>query len=79
MSSEAIQASMRDVLDLALANNTELARAADIASNIAGAFKVDMEADGAMARVADILSGTASRANVDLEMLGETMKYLGGA
>jgi TP901 family phage tail tape measure protein len=79
MSSEAIRASMRDVLDLALANNTELARAADIASNIAGAFKVDMEADGTMARVADILSGTASRANVNLEMLGETMKYLGGA
>nr|WP_284041443.1 phage tail tape measure protein [Halomonas olivaria] len=79
MSSEAIRASMRDVLDLALANNTELGRAADIASNIAGTFKVDMEADGAMARVADILSGTASRANVNLEMLGETMKYLGGA
>lgn len=79
MSSEAIQASMRDVLDLALANNTELARAADIASNIAGTFKIDMEADGAMARVADILSGTASRANVNLEMLGDTMKYLGGA
>ncbi|WP_447894247.1 phage tail tape measure protein [Vreelandella sp. GE22] len=79
MSSDAIRASMRDVLDLALANNTELGRAADIASNIAGAFKVDMEADGSMARVADILSGTASRANVNLEMLGETMKYLGGA
>ncbi|MGO2242247.1 MAG: phage tail tape measure protein [Halomonas sp.] len=79
MSSEAIRASMRDVLDLALANNTELGRAADIASNIAGAFKVDMEAEGSMARVADILSGTASRANVNLEMLGETMKYLGGA
>src|SRR5690554_3470145 len=79
MSAEAIQASMRDVLDLALANNTELGRAADIASNIGGAFKVDLEQEGAMARVADILSGTASRANVDLEMLGDTMKYLGGA
>lgn len=79
MSSDAIRASMRDVLDLALANNTELGRAADIASNIAGAFKIDLEADGSMARVADILSGTASRANVNLEMLGETMKYLGGA
>ncbi|WP_445157060.1 phage tail tape measure protein [Halomonas sp. E14] len=79
MSAEAIQASMRDVLDLALANNTELGRAADIASNIAGTFKVDMEAEGAMARVADILSGTASRANVNLEMLGDTIKYLGGA
>lgn len=79
MSAEAIQSSMRDVLNLALANNTELARAADIASNIAGTFKIDMEAEGAMARVGDILSGTASRANVSLEMLGETMKYLGGS
>ncbi|WP_237673679.1 phage tail tape measure protein [Vreelandella profundi] len=79
MSAGAIKASMQDVLALSLANNTELARAADIASNIAGAFKVDMEAEGTMARVADILSGTASRANVNLEMLGETMKYLGGA
>lgn len=79
MSAGAIQASMKDVLALSLANNTELARAADIASNIAGAFKVDMKAEGAMARVGDILSGTASRANVNLEMLGETMKYLGGA
>ncbi|MDC8802549.1 phage tail tape measure protein [Halomonas pacifica] len=79
MSAEAIQASMRDVLDLATANNSELGRAADIASNIAGTFRVDMEAEGAMGRVADILSGTASRANVNLEMLGETMKYLGGA
>ncbi|MEQ4541149.1 MAG: phage tail tape measure protein [Billgrantia sp.] len=79
LSGEAVRASMRDVLDLALANNTELATTADIASNIAGNFKIDMEAEGAMARVADILSGTATRANVDLEMLGNTMKYLGGA
>ncbi|WP_413615744.1 phage tail tape measure protein [Halomonas cupida] len=79
MSAEAIKASMGDVLSLALANNTELGRAADIASNIAGTFKIDMEAEGSMGRVADILSGSASRANVDLEMLGETMKYLGGA
>ncbi|WP_447045326.1 phage tail tape measure protein [Vreelandella sp. H-I2] len=79
MSAEAIQSSMRDVLNLALANNTELARAADIASNIAGTFKIDMEVEGAMGRVGDILSGTASRANVSLEMLGDTMKYLGGA
>ncbi|WP_445620651.1 phage tail tape measure protein [Kushneria sp. Sum13] len=77
MSAEAIQSSMRDVLNLALANNTELGRTADIASNIAGGFKIDVEAAGGMQRVADVLSGTASRANVDLEMLGETMKYLG--
>ncbi|MBB3141225.1 phage tail tape measure protein [Halomonas organivorans] len=79
MSAEAIRASMGDVLDLAIANNTELGRTADIASNIAGTFKIDLEQDGAMTRVADVLSATASRANVDLEKLGNTVKYLGGA
>ncbi|WP_110687008.1 phage tail tape measure protein [Salinicola aestuarinus] len=79
MSADAIRSSMGDVLNLAIANNTELGRTADIASNIAGTFKIDLEQDGAMGRVADILSATASRANVDLEKLGETVKYLGGA
>lgn len=79
VSAEAISASMQDVLALAVANNTELGRTADIASNIAGTFKIDLEQNGAMTRVADVLSATASRANVDLEKLGETVKYLGGA
>lgn len=77
MSAEAIKASMRDVLDLATANNTELARAADISSNIASAFRIDPNVEGSMTRVADVLTATASRANVNLEMLGESMKYLG--
>ncbi|QTS89074.1 phage tail tape measure protein [Ectopseudomonas khazarica] len=76
---EAIRASMGDILDLALANNTDLARTADIASNISSAFKIDPEVQGNITRVADVLSGTAARANVDLEMLGETMKYMGSA
>lgn len=77
MSAEAIQTSMRDVLDLALANNIELARAADISSNIASGFRIDPNVEGNMSRVADVLTATASRANVDMEMLGDTMKYLG--
>jgi TP901 family phage tail tape measure protein len=79
MSAEAIRSSMKDVLNLAVANNTELGRTADIASNIAGTFKIDLEKEGAMGHVADVLSATASRANVDLAKLGETVKYLGGA
>lgn len=79
MSAKAIKSSMGDVLNLALANNTALGRTADIASNIAGTFKIDLEKEGAMGHVADVLSATASRANVDLEKLGETVKYLGGA
>jgi hypothetical protein len=73
-SPEAINSSMSDVLAMALANNTDLARTADIASNIAGAFKIDPEVAGNMTRVADVLSGTAARGNVNLEMMGDTMK-----
>src|SRR5699024_6457460 len=40
---EAIHASMKDVLEMALANGTDLARTADIASNIGGVFKLDPE------------------------------------
>lgn len=76
---EAIRASMGDILNLALANNTDLARTADIASNISSAFKIDPEVEGNITRVTDLLSGTAARANVNLEMLGETMKYMGSA
>lgn len=78
-SPEAINSSMQDILDLALANGVDLARTADIASNISGAFKIDPEVEGNMRRVSDILSGVSARANVDLEMLGDTMKYLGKA
>ncbi len=78
-SPEAIHASMQDMLNLALANGVDLGRTADIASNISSAFKIDPEMEGNIGRVADVLSGTAARSNVNLEMLGETMKYLGGA
>ncbi|MDO6525428.1 phage tail tape measure protein [Motilimonas sp. 1_MG-2023] len=76
---EAIHASMKDVLNMALANGTDLAQTADIASNIGGAFKIDPEVEGNMGRIADVLSGVSARANVDLTMLGETMKYMGSA
>lgn len=78
-SPEAISSSMKDVLDMALANGVDLARTADIASNIGGVFKIDPEVEGNIQRVADVLSGVSARANVDLEMLGDTMKYLGQA
>lgn len=78
-SPEAIGSSLQDILNLALANGVDLARTADIASNISGAFKIDPEVQGNMQRVGDVLSGVSARANVDLEMLGDTMKYLGKA
>jgi TP901 family phage tail tape measure protein len=77
MQADAVRASMADVLALAQANRVQLDRAADIASGIGGAFRVDMSQAGAMQRVADVLTGVSARAKVDVEMLGETMKYLG--
>lgn len=58
-------------LNLASAANMELARTADIASNIMGAFKLPATD---MVKVADILAATTSSANVNLEELGESMK-----
>ncbi|MGP5308089.1 phage tail tape measure protein [Vreelandella alkaliphila] len=70
---EAIQAAMPDMLNLALANQTDLARTADISSNILSGFGLD---PAEMGRVGDVLTATTTRANVDLEMLGESMKYV---
>lgn len=78
-SPEAVLASMGDVLDLALGAKLDLAKTADISSNISSAFKIDPEVEGNMKRVADVLSATSTRTNVDLGMLGESMKYLGQA
>lgn len=76
---DAIRASMRDVLNLALSGRMDLGRAADIASNISSAFKIDPTVAGNIQHVGDVLTATSTRANVDLEMLGDTMKYLGQA
>jgi TP901 family phage tail tape measure protein len=76
---EAINASMQDILDLALANGVDLARTADIASNISSAFKIDPEVGGNITRVTDVLSAASARANINLVMMGETMKYMGSA
>lgn len=79
LSTKAIEASTPAVVNMAIANNSDLARTADIASNIASAFKIDMEVEGNMGRVADVISGTAARANVNLEEMGESLKYLAAA
>lgn len=59
------------LLNLAAASGIELARAADIASNVMGAFNLDASKSG---MVADVLAKTTASANVDMEMLAETFK-----
>lgn len=69
-----ILAAMPTVLDLAAAGNLELARAADIASNIMGQFNIEAENAN---RITNLLAATASSSNTNIEQLSEAMKYLG--
>lgn len=66
--------SLPSVLELAAAGNLDLARSADIASNIMGQFAI--QADDT-ARVTNVLAATASSSNTNIEQLSEAMKYLG--
>ncbi|PRC90983.1 phage tail tape measure protein [Solimicrobium silvestre] len=66
--------SMPGVLSMAKAGGSDLARAADISSDILTSF--GLQADQ-MTRVGDVLTMTFTTANTDLEMLGDTMKYVG--
>lgn len=66
-------AALPGVLNLAAATATDLGRAADISSDILGAF--GMKA-AEMGRVADVLAMTCATANTNMELLGDTMKYV---
>lgn len=61
-------------LNLAAAGSLELARAADIASNVLSAFNLDTTEAG---RVADVLALAAQSANTNVEQLGEGIKFVG--
>jgi len=62
------------LLNLAASSQMDLARTADIASNIMGAFRIEARDTG---KVADILAATTASSNVNLEMLAETFKNAG--
>jgi len=70
-----IIASTQAMLDVARAGDVEVARAADIASNISSAFGIDPADSAAMTQLADQLVAGFTSANMSLEDLGETMKY----
>lgn len=69
-----IIAAIPEVLSLAAAGNLELARAADIASNIMGQFGIAAEDTS---RVTNVLAATAASANTNIDQLAEAMVYLG--
>jgi len=71
-STDQIEAAIPAVLNLARAGNTELATAADIASDVGSAFGLTADQLG---HVADVMATTASSSNTSIEMMGETLKY----
>ena len=62
------------LLDLAAAGMLELGDAADITSNIMGAFNREARETG---DVADVLAATATRSNTNIQQLGEALSYVG--
>lgn len=66
-----IMSAIPQVLNLAAASEMDLARSADIASNIMGAFNIKAEK---MGRVSDVLATVTASSNVNMEQLAESMK-----
>ncbi|MCM3175938.1 phage tail tape measure protein [Paenibacillus sp. MER 99-2] len=64
---------MPGVLNLAAAGQMEIARTADIASNILTGFGMSAEETG---RAVDVIAKAMSSANTDIEQMGTAMKYL---
>src|SRR5690625_2287931 len=65
--------SMPGLLDLAASSGMDLARAADIASNVLSGFGMEAKEAG---RVADVLAAGAASANTNVEQLGGAMQYV---
>lgn len=69
-----ILGAMPGTLQLAASANIDLARSADIVTNILTGYGLAVEELG---RANDVLVKTFTRTNVDLSMLGESFKYAG--
>ncbi|MEK4525734.1 phage tail tape measure protein [Paenibacillus sp. FSL H8-0104] len=68
-----IMQAMPGVLNLAAAGQMEIARTADIASNILTGFQLEA---GETGRVVDVLAKAMTSSNTNIEQLGYGMKYL---
>jgi TP901 family phage tail tape measure protein len=68
-----IMSSLPGVLELAAAGNIDLARAADIASNVLSGFGLEA---GEVARVNDVLALASISANTNVEQLGNAFKFV---
>lgn len=68
---EQIMASTGSMLQMSMASGSDLARVADVASDISSGFKIQASE---MGKVADVLTLTFTTSNTSLETLYETMK-----
>ena len=63
------------ILNLASAAGLDLAKSADIATNVMGAFQMEMDSAGSnITRVADVLALASAKSNTSVEELAEAMK-----
>lgn len=69
---EDVLGSINSALNLAQAGELDLARAADIASNVMSGFALDTSQ---AARVMDVLAAAANNSNTDIRQLGEALKF----
>jgi TP901 family phage tail tape measure protein len=65
---------MDDVLSLATAGTLEIARAAEIGSNVVNMFAKE---GVKMSEVADLMAGTANASAIDVEEFSKTLEYVG--
>lgn len=67
-----ILAATPGILELAAAGSMDLARAADIASNVLGGMRLEVDQLG---RVNDVLAATAAGSNTNIEQMGQALSF----
>ena len=76
MNTNQILAATPAILNLAIADNMELAESAEIVSSVLNGFGMSAERSG---EAADVLAQAAIATNTNVRMLGETMKFVAPA
>jgi TP901 family phage tail tape measure protein len=76
-SARASIAAMGTVLDLAAANDMDLARATEISASVLRQYGADLENVASVQRTLDVLTATTAASASDLTDLGEAMSYAG--
>lgn len=69
-----VMAATPGVLNLAVAGQMDLAQAADIASNVLGGMRLEVDQ---LNRVNNVLAATSARSNTNISQLGEAFSYAG--